>query len=374
MKDLPPSDQPRLVMDRRIPAMDGVRGVASLSILVYHYVFSLNPALPAVPLLQKATSSLWSAVDLFFVLSGFLICGVLVNKPKTAATWRGFMVRRACRIVPLYAILLILYVLFAEHLKGTWDQDMKVSPVPLWSFFVFLQNFFVSVQHFGPSWLGVTWSLALEEQFYLLLPPLVFLLRRDRLLPAFLTLVLMAPLFRIIPVFLYDHVMLPSRCDSFFLGAALAVLVRDTGILDWLAKHRVFLVMWITLLWLGMAVFTLYPKVLGRVSYTWIAASYVSILCFLLARPQSILSHVLSIKPVRFLGDISFGIYLFHSPILAVTSLVLRPGGNSIDSDPIKNTSFLMVGVATVVTLVVASVLHALVEKPVISLSRQVKF
>ena len=122
---------------------------------------------------------MWSGVDLFFVLSGFLITGILRDQRSSSRYWRTFYLRRACRVLPLYAILLggfALAIAFgASNVPGLWW--LFYTPMPLWSYATFTQNFFMAVAGgTGANWMGVSWSLAVEEQFYLVLPLVVYLL------------------------------------------------------------------------------------------------------------------------------------------------------------------------------------------------------
>lgn len=145
----------------RQPALDGVRGLAILLVLVHHW--TTPPA---------ALAFGWTGVDLFFVLSGFLLGGRLLDTPLgTPGYFRGFYGRRAFRILPLYALTLVCFA----AMRGL-PAALAGENNPLWPYLVFAQNLVTT----GPkgAWMGITWSLAVEEHFYLLLPLLLFLPRR----------------------------------------------------------------------------------------------------------------------------------------------------------------------------------------------------
>lgn len=155
--------------DNRIPELDGLRGLAILLVVLLHYVkdgvtgTGIWYSLGLAPLRLAGTG-----VDLFFVLSGFLIGGILLDVKTTDTYYRTFYLRRFHRILPVYFLWLLLFAcglaLADPRVKGMFNQAL-----PIWSYPLFLQNFAMAVQGtFGAQWLMVTWSLAVEEQFYLL--------------------------------------------------------------------------------------------------------------------------------------------------------------------------------------------------------------
>lgn len=155
---------------RIIKPLDGLRAIAIAMVLVWHYVTNaIDPALfgGGARVLQMVTSMTWSGVDLFFVLSGFLIGRILIAHRDSAHYFSAFYIRRCLRIFPAYYLVLGLIAMLgmsplAAQLPWLMD-DLK----PAWSYAAYLQNFFMG-DGFGGNALSVTWSLAVEEQFYLL--------------------------------------------------------------------------------------------------------------------------------------------------------------------------------------------------------------
>ena len=189
----------------RIPQLDGLRAVAILAVMAHHLFH--------IPLL-------WGGVDLFFVLSGFLITGLLLNsKDASFPTYLArFYARRARRILPAYAaVLLLTAVLFgADFLR--W-----------WPYYLGAMNFLKPLQLPMPQTLQPLWSLAVEEQFYLLWPLALFLLPRRALPWLAGALILIAPFLRYVctPFFSLHwaiYMLLPFRMDSLATGALLALL------------------------------------------------------------------------------------------------------------------------------------------------------
>src|SRR2546430_16200390 len=147
---------------KRISHLDGVRGVAILLVLVWHYFTSQVVAQPKsfTSYCRHATSLTWSGVDLFFVLSGFLIGGILLDHRNTSNYFRVFYLRRVCRIFPLYFIVLALFLaLFATSIATSPSfRSLFQDPFPIWSYATFSQNILMGIRgDFGPGFLGITW-------------------------------------------------------------------------------------------------------------------------------------------------------------------------------------------------------------------------
>ena len=146
---------------RHIPALDGLRGIAIFSVVMFH-------------LRNSQWGVGWAGVDLFFVLSGFLIGGQLLDLEELdGRAVRGFYIRRAFRILPLYLLLLVTVV------AARWAGNVEAGGAePGWLLVTLMQNAWYGVGRDGGYIQAATWSLAVEEHFYLLLPVALLLLRR----------------------------------------------------------------------------------------------------------------------------------------------------------------------------------------------------
>lgn len=163
--------------DARIPALDGLRGSASLMVVAYHFgPHIVREADSRFLFLRSLPPLYFEGVDLFFVLSGFLISGILVDARQSPRYFSTFYARRICRIFPLYYLVLLCYGL-AIILLNSRTADLGrlfENPLPLWSYALYLQNFsMAAASTFGPIWMAGSWSLAIEEQFYLTLPAVI---------------------------------------------------------------------------------------------------------------------------------------------------------------------------------------------------------
>jgi peptidoglycan/LPS O-acetylase OafA/YrhL len=320
-----------LDLSARIPELDGIRGVAIAMILVAHCfeIVARPGSLLAYALVPLRLN--WSGVDLFFVLSGFLIGGILLDARESSNYFRVFYVRRFFRIVPIYAVLL-LSVALAMHLSDAGiigKKEIFSGPLPWPYFALFLQNIGMSLHNvWGTFPLGVTWSLAVEEQFYLTLPLAIRFLNRRALVRFILFAIVGAPLLRAFFFhrfpgdFFTWYTLMPCRADSLLLGVLGAIALRETRWRAWLlGKRRLPGAIAILLLgaaYLGWRAPSQHNALMATAGFTWLALTYLSIMLYALLYRGSLLSHCLRWSWLRGLGAISYGAYLFHEFFLAM--------------------------------------------------------
>ena len=179
--------KPSVGSTTRIPELDGIRGnIAIGPVFLAHFLMISSRPGSALAYALVPLRLTWSGVDLFFVLSGFLIGGILLDAREAANYFQVFYRRRFFRIIPIYAVLLsvVVFTMYLASAGQIAKYDAVLSgPLP-WPYYpFFLQNIGMSVHNsWGNFPLGVTWSLAIEEQFYLTLPLLVRFLSRRALL------------------------------------------------------------------------------------------------------------------------------------------------------------------------------------------------
>ncbi|HET8656560.1 MAG TPA: acyltransferase [Longimicrobiaceae bacterium] len=310
---------------RHVPALDGLRGIAILLVLLRHLV--LRPAGTPVDWLHQVTRVGWVGVDLFFVLSGYLITGILLDTRGRPGYLRTFWVRRALRILPLYYGFLAFYLWVIPHAYPRQAGAFAVldrNQAWLW---LYGNNLLSAVEGVHLSFgLSHFWSLAVEEQFYLVWPIVVLLLPRRALLRICGGLALGAALLRVALI----HAGVPAgsiygltftRMDGLLAGAAVAVLVRERGgarallpAARWGAS--VGLAVLLALLPWAPSLMELSPW-MQRFGYSALALFFASALVHCIAAPSGgALSKALNLRGLHFLGRHSYAIYVLHLPVL----------------------------------------------------------
>jgi|ERR1017187_5632891 peptidoglycan/LPS O-acetylase OafA/YrhL len=365
--------------DVRIPALDGFRGLAILLVLFYHYTWSKLEHGWVYVIACKVFPLSWSGVDLFFVLSGFLIGGILLDQRDTKNYFRTFYLRRICRIFPLYFLWLVLFFILAwlflacrTRVWYGWLFAQNFSKVPGWSFAFFVQNIYYAKTYLdGAGWMTATWSLAVEEQFYLLLPLMIWLLPVRSLPYVLASVVLVVPVFRLFLYLyhpeIYTLVLLPCRIDTLLTGVLCAYGVRQEQFRSWLSKNQSRLYQWLYILLAGAGYLTVYannPYAFEMTfwGYSWMALLYSCLLLIIVSAKQGIIFKLMHISLLRNLGIISYSVYLMHVPInILMHGLIL---GKEVY---IANFSDIVVTfVALGVTLLLAVFSWRFFEKPII--------
>ncbi len=316
---------PRL--GRRIPELDGLRGIAILLVLVYHYVTAIGaPHHAAWGVLTTASRLFWSGVDLFFVLSGFLIAGILMDARQSGNYFRTFYARRIHRIFPLYFGWLLLFFLgLMFNLDGRLGANLFRSDAPLWAYPVFAQNNVpLWFNRDLPLWMAMSWSVALEEQFYLFLPLLVKRLSRAVLATCCAALVVASPVYRFALVSrnpaLNDGWPFATVCrlDGLALGALIAIAVRNQHCWRWLQQNLWGIRISAALASLAVTAMTfLSPGRLAMAAwgFTTIDVLYASLLILALPGRDRWLSSLLTRRTLIYFGTISYGVYIFHQGV-----------------------------------------------------------
>ena len=333
--------------------------------LLWHYAAEQihAPLQSAAGRVAQVLGLCWSGVDLFFVLSGFLIAGILLDHRGAENYFQVFYIRRVCRIFPLYFLLLGLFVVLAWVGVGedARFRTLFAEPMPLWSYAGFVQNFFMGAREtYGAQWLGVTWSLAVEEQFYLVLPLVIFLVPPRWLPASLLAAVLCAPLLRGVTGGLTSLVGMPWRADALLAGALLAWAVRLPGFVEKAARQRAALWMVFAVLLAGAALLTWKRHALGVFDHTWLAALYALFILLALISRGGGLAVGLRWGPLAGLGRISYGVYMFHQPVSGLLHGWLRGAEPALADAHAASVTLLALGA----TLLASVASYYLLELP----------
>ncbi len=289
---------------QHIPELDGVRGIAVLLVLFFHaFAWPMeNQSWSGIAeAVRLVTLPGWVGVDLFFVLSGFLITGTLLDAKDSPHYYRNFYVRRALRILPAYYALLLLILLFYPHSE----------PFTLLSF-LHLSNL---VSLFGVTTLyGPLWSLSVEEHFYAVWPWIVSATNKKGLAAVCVSLFLAEPVLRLIGF--YRHADLYQltwfRLDGLVLGAMLCLLVRS---LDCLPNRLLSIAAGAVALALAMIPFGVSSRrnaIGAALQFTCLSLLFFGLLAWLLAMRGTRSTAVFRSRFLTYCGTISYTIYLFH--------------------------------------------------------------
>jgi peptidoglycan/LPS O-acetylase OafA/YrhL len=267
---------------------------------------------------KQLTFWTWSGVDLFFVLSGFLIGRILINSKGSKNYFKKFYVRRFFRIFPAYYLILLAFAILLFSGLSSHFPELTYAPYPFYSYLFYLQNFWMAyTSYLGPSWLDSTWSLAVEEQFYLILPLLIFLVSPKNLPRLLIFGIVLAPICRsLIFPDLGLYVLLPARMDSLLIG----VLIAHYHLKGTLKKKLnnketplsfLLAICFIVLLICGKI--TGYPGCGAALLHSILMVFYGLLLVIvLIANTKSYFIRFLSNPVMSFIARISFMIYLTH--------------------------------------------------------------
>jgi peptidoglycan/LPS O-acetylase OafA/YrhL len=363
------------------PALDGLRAVAVLTVLLLHTVHRLAvPAGGANAVIYFLLRFGWIGVDIFFVLSGFLITGILLSQQQAAPReyFTKFYVRRALRIFPLYFTVVIVGLLilrFTEHQGKLADWATLLT---------YTQNF---VWIFRPSgtevakWFGHTWSLAVEEHFYLVWPVLVYFVPTRQLKRGIPFAVVLVLLLRIaLASYNLKRAIListPTRCDSLLIGSLLAIICRGedgTFSLPIRAGSMIRLISGLSLIVVlaaGIYKHDLYEESAFNRTFGFLLVGLFAMGLIAECLRGGVFFAALSNRPMVNMGRVSYGIYLYHLPIFTLLSGVLFPGPSAV-AYPIQ--IFALFGAGAAITVLISTLSYNFFESKVLAYKRYFEY
>ncbi len=312
----------------RVLSLDGVRGLAILIVLIHNSAFIAGTShLVFTQLVTTATAAGWVGVQLFFTLSGLLITGILLDARGHDGYFRSFYLRRSLRIFPLYFAFVASAVFLAP--RFAWDPDWVADvQAQQWAYWLYLSNW-TQPFHRGITGLSHLWSLAVEEQFYLVWPFVVYWLNRRRLVQVAVVLIVTAPFIRLALRLMgapaeAPYMFMVARWDALAAGALLAAMLRDEGgrriVRVWTARAALAslsALALITLITRGFITESPLVEVLGEslivlLSTALLAASL---------QPREVFTPLrtfLEAPWLRTFGKYSYAMYVLHFPIQGV--------------------------------------------------------
>jgi peptidoglycan/LPS O-acetylase OafA/YrhL len=369
------------LMRGHVVALDGVRGLAILMVMITHQGTEAKTA--AAQFLGRFLAFGGSGVCLFFVLSGYLITGILLASKGARNYYRNFYVRRFLRIFPLYYLVLFLafYVMLrlVPSRAEKWGHISGLDRLWYWSY---LSNWYISLNGLGirHGMVDLSWSLSIEEQFYLVWPLVVALCTRGQLMRVCGVLIAMAPSCRLAVLALGlpeigTTMLTPSQFDALGVGAALAIMAAGGGLsrlARWAAPVAVFG---------GLAVIVIQcvvvPAFLLRRPWLVISGTALSLVYGAVvttaatAHPGSITNRIFANRLMVILGTYSYALYLFHNPIQrAMRDRVISPEQLDEMGLGVVGGQVVFCVLATLPALACAWISWHVFEGPILSLKR----
>lgn len=317
----------------RIGELDGLRGIAIIVVVIFHYVN--NQLVHSEYLLGKAlykiTSFGWVGVDLFFVLSGFLIGSILIREKYSKKYFSTFYIRRIVRIVPNYYLFLILYSALLFTRVGSENSFIGGNTtIPLWSYFLMVHNLYMGhLDNMGYEALSITWSIGIEEQFYIFMPFIVYFTRRTILPFLLLCIIMIAPFLRITyNTWVPTYVLPTSRMDSLAFGVLVAWAHFQYNLKAIVQKNLLLLVSAFFVTVLLCAFFFVRYGDLGTIKHSLFGIIFSLLVVFALTYTNSWYAKFLQNPVLRLIGTISYSLYLFHYLILGLAHYIISKKTN----------------------------------------------
>ncbi len=352
----------------RVKELDGLRALAILLVVAWHYL-GVGDGPGSFP--QRIFMVGRSGVDLFFVLSGYLITGILLSNTHSSRYFSAFYGRRSFRILPIYGVMLVIY-LIGRRLGGS-APILFAGPLPWWSYFVGLQNIWMAIdQNYGAFWLAGTWSLAIEEQFYLIFPLVVYF-APSRMLPRLLiALLVLCPIGRIIAYGLGDrlgyYVLMPLRADILAIGALIAWLEFSGAISP--SVRRIFrVVFWSTACF--FPVFAWFVELsdfnMAVWGHTYLVALCGSMVFMALDQRGAARLAFLRSRPAAFFARISYALYLTHGFVLVLVFLAAKYDNRTI----LTWHGIVLTVCSLAISIAICSASYRFIERPLIQMAHR---
>lgn len=352
----------------KVKVLDGLRGYAALMIVLAHSPQISDSIIGQ--LVMQALSAFkigYVGVDIFFVLSGFLITRILIREKREGNfSFNRFYTKRAFRIFPVYYLVLILCgIIF------TWDGYEYTS--------TYLSNYYFSFND-SPHPLRHTWSLAVEEHYYLFWPLIIYFIPEEKIKKYFLIMVLATVIISFLIMSLYFS---PNTMDEIVYRATnFRILSISIGSIFALHEQKLLLLIskkrFITLLTLIFIAFyilsisvqrtvlvDLFPKKLLLLFLFSIVSSAIFLIVLSYENSKSLLNYALTNRAIVFIGKISYGIYLFHFPIFYFFGITQ----NQLDGKWISVSDFI---VPISLVFLIPFISFYMIEKPLLDYKNKI--
>ena len=367
----------RIRLTGYLPGLDGLRGLAILLVMSLHFVGDATPQTLPQRFAVKVAGYGLLGVDLFFVLSGFLITGLLLEARGAPHYFRNFYARRTLRIFPLYyAVLALLFVVVPRFTSLPAEfEEARQHQAWLWTYSA---NFYIAARSsWALSYVSHFWSLAIEEHFYLLWPLVVFSFRRELLERICFGILVGGLALRVLLALngmseLSISVLTPCRIDTLIVGGLLALVARREGGAETLVRRSgtmaLSLAATIVLVSAWCATIKLGLPVLHQVRNTLYALFFGALVLISLQPRPGLVASFFQWRVPRFLGKYAYGLYVYHGILL----FLFKPGENRFDALVGSHALAIWLNAAAAIglSLLAAVLSYELFEKRFLSLKR----
>jgi len=364
----------------RIEALDGLRGIAVLSVMAFHFWAISGPHGhgAANRLVAKIFGGGWAGVDLFFVLSGFLITGILCDARGRARYFRTFYARRVLRIFPLYfALLAVLFIVLPLVLRLDTAESRDLGRHQLW-FWTYLVNWWIATRHgmyVDLLGTGHLWTLSMEEQFYIVWPAVVLLVPRRALLAACAATIVAACGVRIAmhandanALVIYTFTF--ARADALAAGALVAVAMRDDALRPllrrWAAPACGAAALVLLAVIASSGALDPLDATVQLAGLSALALGFAALVAVVVTGAAASLGGILSLGALRATGRYSYALYVVHWPI--ATWLARHTDLSSTTGGPRMLDKAIFALVAAVIAFAAAIASWHLLESPILRL------
>ncbi|MCX7650365.1 MAG: acyltransferase [Flavobacteriales bacterium] len=356
-------DAPRLLIGdgRRLDHLDGYRGLASLIVIGHHYfMMSYFENLEGkAPWIMRLLFQSYGIIDYFFVLSGWLIGTILLSNKNSPHFFKTFYIRRAARVLPLYFLVVFVYLFFSKTYEKNFPWLFNDPLIPLWAYPFALQTLFGGmIGTLGDRFIYVTWSVIVEFHFYIMAPWIVRFVSKQGMIVFYIFLVALAFYLRfLIPgeARVWERTLIFWRPEAIFGGLLISYFTFD-GTIFKMKKYFFWLIYFILLPGIILMAFDFY---FGKFLYTWMSFTAMAFFAALLVWPGW-LEKFFSWKPLCWLGEISYSTYLWHVPALGVFFQWVY------NSEPFayRSEGFVPACICLAATLVMAGLSYRFIEMP----------
>lgn len=358
---------------RYIKGFDTIRALAVFFVIVEHWGPFFDPHSTSAAIKSALVFNGDFGVNLFFVLSGFLITSILLQQKekntggKELTIIKNFFVRRVLRIFPIYYLVIVIcYLLHYDFVREH-----------IWYFLTYTSNLLPYYTN-QPNVLSHTWTLAVEEQFYLIWPWLIIFINKKYLKYLFAVAIIIGVVSKYMAIYRYHHyfpVLVINCFDSFGIGAAYAYIRQDRErLIRFSHSFKVVFPLLLFFAW-KTAPFGGYPVC---VMYTKILNSIIAVALIMFAEfnhVKWVKDHILENRTLNFIGKISYGLYLYHYTFGSAFDELVIAFVQKYPSTPTLLTNFYVVYCIKLALLVAISWLSfRLIEEPVLRLKKKFEY